>query len=222
MLCYALGERLLTSLFFASFFTGCVIVAYIMISLTALLSGHMATYRILVGGAEQSIFRAAEITLLFAFIVGSAAIVLTFLWHSFSPCGVPLPERRALAAIFDLRALDKLAAHPTSGARGRWHVRPLAALRGIRAPSSVVPVRAPRRVRPRPRVEHPQPPGDEAREPAALLPAAVVDLPAAACGSGGLVLAEAAAPPAAAAAAAAAVACACGVQRDAATRPAPG
>lgn len=107
VLCYTLGERLFTGLFFASFLVGCLIVGYIMVSLTALLSGHDAAYDVLVGG-DESIFRAAEITLLFAFVVGSSAIVLTFLWHSFSPCSAPLPEQRDVATLFDLKALDRL------------------------------------------------------------------------------------------------------------------
>lgn len=155
-MCYLLGERFLTGLFFVSFFTGCVIVAYIMVSLTALLSGHMATYRMLVGGANQSIFRAAEITLLFSFVVGSAAIVLTFLWHSFSPCGVPQPERRAVASVFDLKALDRLTIADPAGKHLCWSRPPLAWLRRLCNSAVVVPLRASRETRRRRRLPPPQ------------------------------------------------------------------
>lgn len=154
IVCYVLGERVLTGLFFVSFFTGCVIVVYIMISLTALLSGHMSAYLLLVGGTDQVIFQAAEITLLFAFIIGSAAIVLTFLWHSFSPCGAPVSERRSVASVFDMRALDSLAWRQASrrpfGSAGvrRWRATRRPMLRSAEVAPEVPGADGPARARP--------------------------------------------------------------------------
>lgn len=122
--CYTLGERLLTGLFLGSFMTGCLVVAYIMVSLSALLSGHADAYRVLVGGASQIVFQVAEIVLLVAFVVGSAAIILTFLWHSFSPCNPQVAEVRTADKVFNLRALDQHIRHVPTRDGTAAHRRP--------------------------------------------------------------------------------------------------
>lgn len=112
LMCYIVGERVLMYLYLSAFFSGCVTVAYIMVALTALFSGHLGTYRSLVGGPDQTIFRAAEIALLFSFVVGSISIVLTFLWHSFAPCRFQAGTRqRSVVTVFDLRSLARMDTH---------------------------------------------------------------------------------------------------------------
>jgi hypothetical protein len=107
--CHVVFEKSLLYLFYGSVCLGCLMVAYIMISLTTLVTGHRRAYDGLVGGEDQPIFRAAEVSLLLSFILGATAIVVLFVWGVMSPCGTRRAgqQRRPVAAVFDVRALDQ-------------------------------------------------------------------------------------------------------------------
>lgn len=100
-------DRCMTMIVLVSFAVGCMVVLYILACLIALLSRQDEVFRFLVGGDRRIVFRVAEVFLLFTFITGSCAILVSF---CLSGVRSRIPRRwrtRCVARVFDISVLDR-------------------------------------------------------------------------------------------------------------------